>query len=170
MTGGEDRITAQIKYKDVEKTFSGGVNDVWISINKFFSEFIPAFEVSRKLVLTVDLQKLVKDCEGVVGFAEEGAYLLVSSDRLTDVETLVLLLLASYVGYKLGVMESDAVSREELQAKLGKSSKIVSTRLGELVKREIATRTNDGEYKITTFGIIQVQKDFLPRIKAKIGS
>jgi len=67
-------------------------------------------------------------------------------------------------------MESDAVSREELQARLGKSSKIVSTRLGELVKREIATRTNDGEYKITTFGIVQVQKDFLPRIKAKIGS
>ena len=120
--------------------------------------------------MTVDLQKLVKDCENIVAFAEEGAHLLVSRGRLTDIEILVLQLLASYIGFKLGVMESDAVSREELQAKLGKSSKIASTRLGELVKREIATKTNEGEYKITTFGIVQVQKDFLPRIKAKIGS
>ena len=170
MTSRENEITVQIKYKDVEETFSGRVNDVWISINKFFSEFIPAFEISRKLVLTVDLQELIRDCENIIAFTEEGPHLLVSRDKLTDNETLALQLLASYMGYKLGKVESDAVSREELQVKLGKSSKIASTRLGELVKREIATKTNDGKYKITTFGIIQMQKDFLPRIKAKIGS
>ena len=169
MTGGEDEITVQVKYKDVEETFSGLVNDVWISINKFFSEFIPAFEISRKLVLTVDLQKFIKNCETIIAFVDEGPHLLVSRDKLTDNETLALQLLASYLGYKLGIMESDAVSKEELQAKLGKNSKITSTRLGELVKREIATKTDDGKYKISTFGVIQVQKDFLPRIKARIG-
>jgi len=169
LTGGEDEITVQIKYKDVEETFSGRVNNVWISINKFFSEFIPAFEISRKLVLTVDLQKFIKNCETIIAFADEGPHLLVSRDKLTDNETLALQLLASYLGYKLGIMKSDAVSKEELQAKLGKNSKITSTRLGELVKREIATKTDDGKYKISTFGVIQVQKDFLPRIKARIG-
>lgn len=167
---GEDKVTIQVRYRDVEKTFSGDVNDVWISINKFFSEFIPTFEISKKLVLAVDLQDLIKACENIIAFAEEGPHLLVSRNRLTDNETLALQLLASYIGYKLGIMESDAVSKEELQAKLGKSSKIVSTRLGELVKREIAAKTNDGKYKISTFGVIQMQKDFLPRIKAKIGS
>ncbi|MDH5266117.1 MAG: hypothetical protein OEW62_00410 [Candidatus Bathyarchaeota archaeon] len=170
MTGGEDEITVQIKYKDVEENFSGCVNDVWVSINKFFSEFIPAFEISKKLVLTVDLQELIKECENIIAFTEEGPHLLVSRDKLTDNETLALQLLAGYVGYKLGTVESDAVSREELQAKLGKTAKITSTRLGELAKSELVTKTADGEYRITTFGVIQIQKDFLPRIKLKIGS
>ena len=163
------RVTVRVKYGDVEQTFTGSIEDVWVSVNKFFGEFIPTFEISKKLILTVDLQKLVKDCEGIIAFAEEGPHLLVSRNRLTDNETLVLQLLASYIGYKLGIVESDAVSKEELQAKLGKSSKIASTRLGELVKREIAAKTNDGKYRISTFGVIQVQKDFLPRVKAKIG-
>jgi hypothetical protein len=169
LIGGEDRITVHVKYGDVEETFSGRVDDVWVSVNRFFSEFIPTFEVSKKLVLTVDLQDLVKACERIVAFAEEGPHLLVSRSKLTDNETLVLLLLAGYIGCKLGLVESDVISKEELQARLGKSSKIVSTRLGELVKREIAVKTKDGKYRISTFGVVQMQKDFLPRIKAKIG-
>jgi len=163
------RVTVHVKYGDVEQTFTGSIEDVWVSVNKFFSEFVPSFEITRKLMLNVDLQKLVEECEGLIAFSPEGVNLLVSKDKLTDNETLGLQLLASYIGYKLGMMESDAVSREELQAKLGKSSKIVSTRLGELVKREIAAKTNDGKYKISTFGVVQMEKDFLPRIKAKIG-
>ena len=170
MTLADNEITIQVKYKDVEETFSGNVNDVWISINKFFSEFIPTFEVSKRIILTVDLQNLIKGCENIIAFTEECPHLLVSRSKLTDNETLALQLLASYVGYKLGIVKSDAVSKEELQTKLGKTSKIASTRLGELVKREIAAKTNDGKYKISTLGVIQMQKDFLPRIKAKISS
>ena len=170
MTDEANNITVQIIYKDVEKTFSGSLEEVWLCINKFFSEFLPSFEIARKLMLKVDLQKLIKDCESIIAFAQECPHLLISRDKLTDNETLALQLLASYIGYKLGILESDAVSKEELQAKLGKSSKIASTRLGELVKREIAAKTNDGKYKISTFGVVQMQKDFLPRIKAKISS
>lgn len=170
MTRGEYKITVQVKYRDVEETFSGRVNDVWVGVNRFFSEFIPTFEISKKMILTVDLEKLVKACEDIIAFAEEGPHLLVSRSKLTDNETLVLLLLAGYIGCKLGLVESDVVSKEDLQARLGKSSKIVSTRLGELVKREIAGKTNDGKYKISTFGVVQLQKDFLPRIRAKVGS
>jgi len=168
VTDKAEKITVQVRYKDIEKTFSGNVNDVWIGINRFFNEFIPAFEISRKIVLTVDLQKLVEHCEKIVAFAPEGPCLLVSRNELTDNETLALQLLASYLGHQLGILESDTISKEELQAKLGKSSKIVSTRLGELIKREIAAKTDDGKYKISTFGVVQMQKDFLPRIKAKL--
>ena len=170
MTDEANNITIQIKYRDVEETFSGSLEEVWLCVNEFFSEFIPSFEIARKLMLKVDLQKLVEDCENIIAFTDEGPQLLVSRDKLTDNETLALQLLANYIGHRLGIMESDVVSREELQAKLGKSSKIASTRLGELIKREIATKTNDGKYRITSFGIMQMQNDFLPRIKAKIGS
>ena len=164
------RVTVHVKYGDVEQTFTGRVEDVWVSVNKFFGEFIPSFEIAGRLILNVDLQKLVKECEGMIAFSEEGPSLLVPREKLTDNETLFLWLLANYVGYRLGVVKSEAVSKEELQAKLGKSGKITSTRLGELVKNEISMKTADEKFKITTFGIVQIQKDFIPKIKARIAT
>jgi hypothetical protein len=163
------QVTVVVRFGDVEQTFTGSVEDVWLSLNRFFGEFLPSFEVARRLVLSVDLEGLVKECEGLIGFGKEGASLLVSKDKLTDNETLMLWLLAGYVGFSLGLVGSDCVSKEELQAKLGKSGKITSTRLSELVKSDMVVKTADEQYRITTFGKMQMQKDIIPKIKAKIG-
>jgi len=164
------RVTVHVRFGDVEQTFSGSVEDVWLSLNRFFGEFLPSFEVARRLVLSVDLEGLVKACEGLIGFSREGANFLVSKDKLTDNETLLLWLLAYHVGFSLGLVGSDCVSKEELQAKLGKSGKIASTRLGELVKGDVVAKVADDKYRITTFGVVQMQKDIISKIKAKISS
>jgi hypothetical protein len=164
------QVTVHVRFGDVEQTFSGSVEDVWLSLNRFFGEFLPSFEVAKRLVLSVDLQGLVKACEGLIGFSKEGANLLVSKEKLTDNETLLLWLLASYVGFSLGLVGSDCVSKEELQTRLGKSGKIASTRLGELVKSDMVAKVADDKYRITTFGIVQMQKDIIPKIKAKVSS
>jgi hypothetical protein len=163
-------MTVHIKYKDVEKTISGNLEEVWLLLNRFFTESIPSFETARKLTLNADLEDLVKGSEKIIAFAEEGPYILVPRNKLTDNETLTLLLLANYLGRRLGKVQDDTLSKEEMQTKLGKDAKITSTRLGELVKNEIATRTADDKYKISTFGLVQVQKDILPRIKSRIGA
>jgi len=167
---GSRQVTVHVRFGDVEQTFSGSVEDVWVSVNRFFGEFLPSFEVAKRLVLSVDLQGLVKACEGLIAFSKEGANLLVSKDRLTDNETLLLWLLAYHVGNSLGFVSESAVSKEELQAKLGKSGKIASTRLGELVKSDMVVKTGDDRYRITTFGVVQMQKDVIPKIRAKVGS
>ena len=167
MTEKPEKVAVHIKYKDVEKTFSAIPEETWLLLNKFFNEFLPSFEIANKLQLNVDLQQLARDCEGLIAFSPEGPNLLVSKSKLTDNETLSLWLLASYLGHKLGMVESDTVSKEELQTKLGKSGKITSTRLGELVKSDVVTKTADDEFRITTFGVVQMQKDTLPKIKAK---
>ncbi len=77
-------------------------------------------------------------------------------------------LAAYYLGHKLGLVNCDSLSKDELQIKLGKSGKITSTRLGELVKNDFAVKTADEQFKITTFGIVQLQKEVLPKIKSKI--
>ena len=167
MTGQPEKIAVNIRYKDVEKTFSASPEETWLLLSKFFGEFLPSFEVANKLLLSVDLQQLAKECEGIIAFSHEGANLLVSKSKLTDNETLLLWLLASYLGSKLGLVASGVLSKEELQAKLGKSGKITSTRLGELVKNDLVTKTSDDRFRVTTFGVVLLQKDLLSKIKAK---
>jgi len=160
-------VTIHVKYGDVEQTFSGNVNDVWISVNKFFSESIPAFEVARKMTLTVDLAKLIEDFKDVIAIAPEGPEILVPKEKLTDSETLQFYLLAAYVGYRLGKQPTDVMTKEELQVKLGKSMKITTTRLGELVKQGNVIKTNEGNYRIATIAIKKLQEE-LSAIKTEI--
>jgi hypothetical protein len=162
-----EKVSVQIRYRDTEQTFLGSPEETWLLANKFFSEFLPSFEIAERLWLSVDLQKLAKDLEGVIAFSSEGPNLLVPKNKLTDNETLILWLLASYVGCRLGILKYDALSKDELQAKLGKSGKITSTRLGELAKSDLVTKTADERFKITTFGIVQAQKEILQRIRVK---
>ena len=164
----KDPVTVNVKYRDTEQTFTGNVDDVWVSVNRFFSEMIPAFEVARKAALTVDLEKLVDDCKNVIAITPEGPRLLVSKHSLTDNETLSLHLLASYVGHKLGLLDKNSLSREELQTLLGKSTKITSTRLGELLREGLVAKTEENHYKITTIGVKRLQEEVLPKIRVKI--
>ena len=111
MTEKTEKVTVHIKYRDVEKTFSAPMEETWLLLGKFFSEFLPSFKIANKLWLSIDLQTLAKDFEGLIAFSKEGANLLVSKSKLTDNETLSLWLLASYVGHELGMLESDALSK-----------------------------------------------------------
>ena len=166
MTERQDNVTVRIKYRDLEKEFSGTIEDAWLSLSKFFSEFLPSFEIAKKLLLNVDNQQLARDCEGLIAFSKEGSNLLVPGTKLTDNETLLMWLLASHLGQKTGILAVDTLTKEELRLKLGKSGKITSTRLGELVKNCSVTKTENEKFRITTFGVKSFQETVIPRIKA----
>ena len=161
-------IEVHIKFKDVEKTFSAvSAEQAWLLLDKFFHDFIPSFEIANKLWLDVDVVALAKDLEGIVAFSPEGSNLMLPKGKLTDNETIILWLVASYVGQKLGKLKTDSLTKEDLQMKLGKSGKITSTRLGELIKNNTIARLDEDRYRITTFGVVQLQRDILPKIRAK---
>jgi hypothetical protein len=153
----EPAVTVHLKYREVEQTFKGDADDVWVSINRFFSELVPAFDVARKITLTVDLPRLVDDFKDIVAIAPEGPELLIPKEKLTDNEALQLYLLAAYIGYRLGKLPHEAMAKEELQTKLGKNMKIAATRLGELVKQGDVVKTEEGNYRITTKAVRQLQ-------------
>jgi len=157
-------ITVTVKYRGVEQTFTGDINTVWVSLNKFFSEMLPAFEIAGKVTLTVDLAKLLDDFRNVIAIAPEGPELRISKWELTDSETLQLYLLAAYIGFRLGKLPKETMTKEELAAKLGKDTKITATRMGELVKQGNAIKTGEGNYKLTTLAITRLQKETLPKI------
>ncbi len=168
MSKKTDNVDVHLKYKELEKDFSATLEETWQLLDQFFREYLPQFEIAQKLWLSIDVQQLAKDLDGIVAFSPEGANLLVPKNKLTDNEALTIWLAAQYLGSKLGLTGSECLSKEELQTKLGKSSKITSTRLGELVKNEYAAKTADDKFKITTFGIVQMQKEILPKVKSKI--
>jgi len=163
-----EKIQVQIKYMRIEQQFSADPQDAWLLINKFFKDFIPSFEIAQKLWLSVDLKQLAKDLTGIVAFSSDGASLLAPKNKLTDNEALSIWLTAQYLGDKLGLLSGDSQSKEELQTKLEKSGKITSTRLGELAKNGVAAKTPDEKFRITTYGVMQTQKEVIPKIKSKI--
>ncbi len=170
MSQEQNHMTVQIKYKDLEKTISGTPEQVFLLLNRLFENLLPSFEIAKKLTLDADLQTLARESQNLIAFSQEGPCVLAPRNKLTDNETLALLLLANHLGQKLGKTKTDGLSKEELQTKLGKDAKITSTRLGELLKSEIAMKTLDEKYKMTTFGLVQMQKEILPRIRAKTGA
>jgi hypothetical protein len=163
----KETVTVHIKYLETEQTFTGDVDQVWVSVNRFFSEMIPALQTVKKALLTVELENLIEDCKNIIAIAPEGPVLRVSKQKLTDSETLLLHFLAMYIGNKLG-QSKDFLTKEELQAALGKNAKITSTRLGELCREGLATKTEEGNYRITTLGIKRFQEETLPEIREKL--
>ena len=168
MSEKPEKIQIQIKYKEISQGFSADPQEAWLLLSQFFKEFIPSFDIARKLWLNVDLKQLARDLNGLVAFSGDGASLMAPKNKLTDNEALSIWLTAQYLGHELGMLGSDAVSKEELQTKLGKSAKIVSTRLGELVKNGVLAKTPDEKFRVTPYGIVQAQKEIVPRIRAKI--
>jgi hypothetical protein len=168
VSGKLEKIHVQIKYKSVEQQFSAEPQETWLLLNQFFKDMIPSFEIAQKLWLNIDIAQLAKDLNGIVAFSGDGASLLVPKNKLTDNEALLVWLAAHYLGNKLGLVNFDSLSKDQLQATLGKNGKITSTRLGELVKNDLAMKTVDEKFRITTFGILQLQKEVLSKIKSKI--
>ena len=168
MSGKLEKIHVQIKYKGVEQQFFADPQETWLLLNQFFKDMIPSFEIAQKLWVNIDISRLAKDLNGIIIFSSDGASLLVPKNKLTDNEALLVWLAAHYLGNKLGLIDFDSLSKDQLQAILGKSGKITSTRLGELVKNNLAMKTADEKFRITTFGVLQLQKEVLSKIKSKI--
>jgi len=170
LSNNHKKIHVQISFADVKQEFDAEPQEAWLLLSKFFQQSLPTFEIAQKLQLNIDIQQLASDLNGIVAFSTEGACLLVPKNKMTDNDAILVWLTAQFVGNKLGLVATDALSKEDLQTKLAKSSKIVSTRLGELVKGEAVAKTADDKFKITTFGLLQAQKEVLPKIKSKINS
>jgi hypothetical protein len=168
VSGKLEKIHVQIKYKGLEQQFFADPQETWLLLNQFFKDMIPSFEIAQKLWINIDIARLAKDLDGIIVFSGDGAGLLVPKNKLTDNEALLVWLAAHYLGSKLGLIDFDSLSKDQLQAMLSKSGKITSTRLGELVKNNLAMKTADEKFRITTFGILQLQKEVLSKIKSKI--
>lgn len=161
----EQILSAKIEFGELKAEFEGDFETVSREIMKFLSEISPAFSTLSKIKLETDFEQLVKDLEDVLKVAKEGPLLLVPRGSLSGPEIICLYLVGAYVGYKLGIMEKDSMSVDELSQLTGIKKTVVRVRLSEMGRSRIVASANKGERRITGIGIEYFRSAILPKLK-----
>jgi len=164
----EGTISVHIKYGEHEHTFEGPLDEVWKAVNKFFSDLIPIFRLLRQAIITVDLADLIEELKDLISISDGDVILRADRRKLSDRDAIMLYLLGAYVGYRLGSLPKETMSSGELRSKVGKKAKIISTRLSELRREGWVEKTEGGEYKVTTLGILRFRERRLPKLLSRI--
>lgn len=165
-----EKVIIKIKYKHIEKTITASPEETWRFLRGFFKEFIPSYKIAEKLTINVDIQKIAKECEGLIVYLSDQPIILKPNKKLTDTETILLWLLAYYLGNEINIIESKSISTDFFQSKLKKSRKIIITRLNELAKNNMIKKISASDYALTYLGISLMQKEILSKIKLKYTS
>jgi hypothetical protein len=115
--------------------------------------------------MSVDINDLAKDCEGILAVTPEGVVVTVPVDQLADRELLLLHLAKARIAQMLGKSDKDLVQSADLIAATKKSAGTVAGRLSELCGESLAERKGKGEYRVTTFGLHLFREQVLPKLK-----
>ena len=161
----QEEIEVTIRYRDVEKTIKGNVDDVFRAVFQFLSETIPSLDVVSRVTLTVNFADFLKEVAGVFAVTPEGVVVLTPPEALTDRELVLLYLVRSKIGYETGRSDKDTLLASDLVSFTGKGSGTVAGRLSELSAEGLVERTGKGEYHVTTFGLHRFRQDVLPKLK-----
>lgn len=162
----ENGLELSVKYKDMEVKFSGTPEDVIRSFFRFMSKILPAYDLASNLVLTVDLENLLRSVAGIIALTPEGPVITVPREKIGGEKNVILLhLLKAYIGYQTGRLEKDSLSTAEILSLTGGKAGTVAARLSELASLGWVERIGRGEYRITTLGIVSFMEETLPKIK-----
>ena len=162
----ENGLELSVKYKDMEVKFSGTPEDVIRSFFRFMSKILPAYDLASNLILTVDLENLLRSVAGIIALTPEGPVITVPREKIGGEKNVILLhLLKAYIGYQTGRLEKDSLSTAEILSLTGGKAGTVAARLSELTSLGWVERIGRGEYRITTLGIVSFMEETLPKIK-----
>lgn len=130
----------------MEVEFEGSYEEVWMSINRYFSETLPSIEAVKKLTGAIDITDLMKKLEGLVEIREGRITILKDVDAKRKI---ILCLAAAYVGKALGLFEKDKLAPKEIAAYTGLDERVARARLSELRKAGLVIKYDEGLYGFT---------------------
>ena len=141
------KVKVLIKHDDTEVEFEGDYEEVWRSVNKYFSEAYPAIEAVKKLKGLVDVADLAEKLKGLVEFREGRIVIL---GEMEAKRKILLCLAAAYVGKALGLFEKDKLTPKEIAGYTGLNEKVTRARLSELRKAGLVIKSDEGLYGFTS--------------------
>lgn len=161
----EEKVEMLLRYRGMEIKLTGSSNEVTKAFLEFMSKMLPSFEVANRLVMNVDLDRLVRELEGIVALTPEGIIVMTPRDSLGERETILLYLLKTNLGHQLGKLEEDSLSLADILTETGGKPSTTAARLSELVNQGWVDRVGRGKYRITTFGVRSFQETVLPKLR-----
>ncbi len=161
----DGKVEMLLRYRGMEIKLTGSPDEVTTAFLEFMSKMLPAYEIANRLVLSIDLEKLVRDLVGIVAVTPEGIIVTIPRETLGERETILLHLLKTSLGHQLGKMEEDALSLADILTETGGKPSTTAARLSELVSQNWVERVGRGQYRITTFGVKSFQETVLPKLK-----
>ncbi len=134
----------------------------------FFSKVFPQLELLSKLRLTVDLEKLMESCVGILALAPEGVVVRADTRSLKDQERILLHLVRAKLGFTTGGRDHETMMTDEIASSINGKSGPVSGRLSELVSEGLAERVGKGEYRVTTLGLEYFMNNTIPALRQHV--
>lgn len=166
MSSEEEKLEVSVKYGQFESHFVGTVDEALRGVIGFISKVCPTYDLASRLVMTVDVEKLIEDLEGIIAITEEGLVSTIPSDLLSDKEAIRLQLIKAYLGYRLARRDKETMSLGDIITETRGKTGAVAGRLSEMVSDGLVKRVGRGEYQITTLGIEDFCETVLPKIKS----
>jgi|YelNatPaOPRAMG01_1025707.scaffolds.fasta_scaffold118521_1 hypothetical protein len=167
--GEEDWVEVTVRYKGLEKTVRGDPNAVVSELMAFFASLMPGLEVLSKISLSVDVEALLRDCEGVIALTPEGLVVTAPVDFLPDRELILFHLAIARLANALGKAEGPELTSSELASRIKRSPGTIAGRVSELCSEGLAERVGKGEYRATTYGLDHFRRAILPKVKQRAG-
>ncbi len=145
-----EKVKVVIRCGETVVEFEGGHEEVWRSINKFFSETYPALEIVRKLTGAIDVTELARKLEDFVEFRDGRIIIMKEMDAKRRI---LLCLAAAYVGRRLGLFDKEDLAPKEIAAYTGLDERVARARLSELRKSGLVVKTDEGLYSFASNSI-----------------
>lgn len=79
MTTEESKVEVLVRYRGMEVKLNGSADEVTRAFLEFMEKMLPGLELVSRLVLTVDLEKLLNELQGIIAITDEG--IIVTSPR-----------------------------------------------------------------------------------------
>ena len=148
----QKKLRVNIEFGNAKADFEGDVNQVFEAIIHFITQIYPNLEIVQNIIYIPNLVQLAEKLVGLVEITSEGPILISGFDQPAK-NMILLTLLGSYVGSKLGKIPKDTLSSIDLAKVTGKARKTVSNEIPRLISEGLVERTLEGEYRLTTLGI-----------------
>lgn len=145
------KLKLHVEFNGLKEDYEGSPDEVVKALLASLSKVHPSLELARKLVFQPDLAMLVGNLVGLVEFAPEGL-LALTSEAPAD-EAILVSLVGSYVGFRLGKIGDETSSADELAKTTGKALKTISNQLAWMVDDGLVERVGRGKYRVTSLGI-----------------
>ena len=160
------KLRVTIKYGTLESTCEGSAEEALKFVMRFIREVHPHYEIVSGLVITADLEELLRRLKGVIAFLPKGQPVILKPVKdLTDSDLILTYLVAAHAATQMGIGDKDYLSMADLMDRTGKSGGTIAGRLSELRNTLCVERVGRGEYKVTDYGIKVFMEQVLPKLE-----